>query len=245
MSDINRNPDSALHNRLPVTTSSNVGAGAPGLLGLKGFGFAYVAAVFLLGAMVLNSFPIGLLAAVGTYIFIRRMVDDKPRDYLLHMLRFRFGLPRKYTHRPGVTPLSAPVTIRESDGGERKARGYTLVEILIVATIIGILIAIGLPMVYTAHLKNQGRTCTANLVEIENAKDRWMADHPQQTIPNSAALLPYLMNNQLPVCPSGGTYGNLTSKTANATCSFNGNASEPDNKGLPATANHLHDLPVR
>lgn len=49
-------------------------------------------------------------------------------------------------------------------------KGFTAVEIMIVAAIIGMLAAIGIPMVVGAYKNAMDKTCARNITEIEKAK---------------------------------------------------------------------------
>lgn len=91
---------------LPVTRSVSITESGFPVFGLKGFGFLYVFAAFLIGAFAINDFLVGLGMAAATFLFIRTMVDGKPRDFLLHLVRFYITLPKHYHHRPGVMPGS-------------------------------------------------------------------------------------------------------------------------------------------
>jgi prepilin-type N-terminal cleavage/methylation domain-containing protein len=100
---------------------------------------------------------------------------------------------------------------------QRRERGFTLVEIMIVVLIIGILLAIAVPSFMNARERSR-----ANLRQIQAAKEQWaMANNQGPTAtPAWADLVPNFIQQQ-PVCPSGGTYtiGNMST---NPTCSVTG-----------------------
>lgn len=90
---------------------------------------------------------------------------------------------------------------------KKRNKGFTLVEIMIVVLIIGILLAIAVPNFVKARETSRGKTCVANLRQIESAKEQCgmelqmgAADTPTQ-----AQLSPDYIKSW-PACPSGGTY---------------------------------------
>ncbi|MGA8656123.1 MAG: prepilin-type N-terminal cleavage/methylation domain-containing protein [Chthoniobacterales bacterium] len=101
-----------------------------------------------------------------------------------------------------------------------KERGFTILEVTLVAVVIAIVSVLACGMYLNALTDQRGRTCSANLRTIEAAKTAWVHDHPGQDITSTNDLLPYLKTGVLPTCPSGGTYGNLTDRTHLATCSL-------------------------
>ena len=102
----------------------------------------------------------------------------------------------------------------------RKNKGFTLVEIMIVVLIIGILMAIAVPNFIKARTNSQNNTCIANLRQIESAKEQWaMENHKLST---DTPLSTDLVNGATgymktyPTCPGGGTYtiGNMSTRPA-------------------------------
>src|SRR3712207_162392 len=59
----------------------------------------------------------------------------------------------------------------------RKNRGFTLVEIMIVVLIIGILMAIAVPNFIRARESSRRNSCIANLKQIDSAKEQWAMDN--------------------------------------------------------------------
>lgn len=92
-----------------------------------------------------------------------------------------------------------------------KAKGFTLVEIMIVVAIIGILIAIAVPGFIKARREARRRACQENLSKIDGAKQQWALDlnkagteTPDMTDLVEANRTGYLQKE--PICPGGGTY---------------------------------------
>ena len=113
---------------------------------------------------------------------------------------------------------------------KKVAKGFTLVEIMIVVAIIGIIIAIAVPAFLRARENARGRACQENLSKIDGAKEQYALEYrlsnnativyPTDLITppgSTAAGSGYLKS--APRCPSGGTYtaGNIG---VNPTCSI-------------------------
>ena len=86
-----------------------------------------------------------------------------------------------------------------------QARGFTLVEIMIVIAIIGLLAGIAIPSYIKARRLTQTNTCINHLRQIDAAIQQWALDNKkseQQTVQHSD-ISSYLKGNL--VCPAGGT----------------------------------------
>lgn len=90
----------------------------------------------------------------------------------------------------------------------RITKGFTLIEIMIVITIISILVGIAIPNFMNSRERTMGSSCCANLREINQDKEQFaMANSLQDGTPvSSASLMPYLKDKSFPSCPSGGLY---------------------------------------
>ncbi len=91
----------------------------------------------------------------------------------------------------------------------KKRNAFTLIEILIVALIIGMLVTIAVPNFVRARENARAKTCAQNLRVIEVAKDQYLMDN---NLPRTATIAsidisgPNSYIKILPVCPSSGTY---------------------------------------
>ena len=83
--------------------------------------------------------------------------------------------------------------------------GFTLVEIMIVCSLIGMLAAIAIPNFIRARQSSQTNVCINNLRQIHSAIQTWAMETKKGA--NSPVVeddvLPYLKNRAL--CPAGGT----------------------------------------
>ena len=96
--------------------------------------------------------------------------------------------------------------------------GFTLVEIMIVAALVGMLAAIALPSFMRSRTKSQTTACINNLRQIEAAKEQWAMENRKT---QGAAVLTNEIDTymkKLPSCPAGGTY-NYTQVGSNTICS--------------------------
>jgi type IV pilus assembly protein PilA len=57
----------------------------------------------------------------------------------------------------------------------RKDEGFTLVELMVVVLIIGILVAIAIPVFNSASESARRRSCSANLRTLDGAVQQWVA----------------------------------------------------------------------
>ncbi len=95
----------------------------------------------------------------------------------------------------------------------RKDEGFTLVELMVVVLIIGILVAIAIPVFNAASDSARLRTCQSNQRTIEGAVQQYLAAAPTNTwsagLVNAGNVL--IANSYIktaPVCPGtgGGEY---------------------------------------
>jgi prepilin-type N-terminal cleavage/methylation domain-containing protein len=116
----------------------------------------------------------------------------------------------------------------------RSRRGFTLLEIMIVVTVIAVLVAIAVPNFISARENSRRKTCISNLRLLDGAKEQWaMSTNAPEGAPATMSDLTtggFLRGPASgPKCPSGGAY-TLHSVGQNPTCSLSMN---PDGHVLP------------
>jgi len=84
-------------------------------------------------------------------------------------------------------------------------RGFTLIEIMLVVSLIGLLAVISIPNFLKARTTSQRTVCINNLRQISSAVQQWALEMKKDaTSPVTAAdVLPYM--KAVVVCPAGGT----------------------------------------
>jgi len=107
-----------------------------------------------------------------------------------------------------------------------RQRGFTLIEIMIVVSIIGLLLGVALPAFMKSREQATKQVCIENLSQIESAKQVWGVENGKKNgSPASAADLigPNLYMKKEPLCPGGGRY-DYTTIGSPALCSAEGHS---------------------
>lgn len=82
-----------------------------------------------------------------------------------------------------------------------KARGFTLVELLVVILIMGVLLAVVRPMLSSSAARTRVVQCEANLRHVSVAMQAYVQDH--DAFPRGLAVLDSVLQDEdLLVCPS-------------------------------------------
>jgi len=106
--------------------------------------------------------------------------------------------------------------------GTVREQGFTLVEIMIVVSIIGLLATLAVPSFINARTKSIAAACINNLRMIEAAKDQYAMDHtnqPPSVLADLVGTNAYIKN--MPICGAGGNY-TVGTLGGNPTCSIGG-----------------------
>lgn len=97
--------------------------------------------------------------------------------------------------------MGNPLYITEN----RSAKGFTLVELMVVVIIIGVLITIAVPVYSTTQARARETVCQSHQRMIEGAANTWFMDDSGRKIEDATLddLKSYFLPGTIPVCPLG------------------------------------------
>jgi prepilin-type N-terminal cleavage/methylation domain-containing protein len=87
----------------------------------------------------------------------------------------------------------------------KRTRGFTLIEIMVVVSLIAALAAIAIPAYSRARANAQARACANNLRQISGAKDEYALDN-NNADPGDWSDLVSTYISKTPLCKGGGVY---------------------------------------
>ena len=86
-----------------------------------------------------------------------------------------------------------------------RRNGFTIIEVLIVATVLSVIMAVSMPMFLSAVSDAANKQCRANMQAISNAEEQFRTKSSTHSYTTSLSQLPGTYPS-VPICPSNGTY---------------------------------------
>jgi prepilin-type N-terminal cleavage/methylation domain-containing protein len=119
-----------------------------------------------------------------------------------------------------------------------RARGFSLIELVVALLIGGILLSIAMPIYQNAQTAGQNASCRANLESIANAAEQLRMKTASRAYTTSlSALSGELL--QTPICPTGGTY---TISVSNGTATSQSGQTVPSGGLVISCSNPAHGV---
>lgn len=104
----------------------------------------------------------------------------------------------------------------------KNKRGVTLIELLLVVVILGVLAAIAIPRITASSTTAKINACATNIDIMNSQIEMYRADTGSYPATLDALVTdPNYFPDDLPVCPSGGTY-TMSSDPARTSCDATG-----------------------
>ena len=84
----------------------------------------------------------------------------------------------------------------------KNEKGFTLVELMVVVVIIGVLVAIAVPIYNAVTDRAEASACQANQRTLDGAVMQWSTEDGATGTPDASDLAPYIV---MPTCPTNDT----------------------------------------
>ena len=92
---------------------------------------------------------------------------------------------------------------------KKSKKGFSLVELMIVVVIMGILIAVAIPLYGTITDNADRKTCGTNIKSIKSSASNYYASHENSVLIDGDELAKMYDNGEIPCCPIDNTPYNI------------------------------------